>query len=107
MAATERRIPPRINLRTPQSFQRMQAASEIMQKAKAINILARDVYFATNLTMSVGESIEVLIQIPMRVTGMRSRSRRFTSRVAHIESNGVPPGLSKISVLFRYRERSP
>jgi hypothetical protein len=107
MPATERPIPPRFNLRTPQSFQCMQAASEIMRKAKAINILARDIYFATNLAVSVGELIEVLIEIPMRVTGMRARSRRFTSRVAHIESNGVPPGLSKISVLFRYRERSP
>jgi hypothetical protein len=55
--------------------------------------------------MSVGEFIEVLIEIPRRVTGLEAICRKFTGRVTHIEGEGMPDGLSKIGVLFLYYER--
>jgi hypothetical protein len=48
--------------------------------------------------MSVGEIIEVLMEIPRRVTGAKPISRRFTGRVMHIESENVSQGISIVGV---------
>ena len=106
MATPERRITPRFKLQTPLSFHRTEECSGSEQQAKAINIAASGVYFATSLAMSVGEFIEVLIELPRRVTGLQAICRRFTGRVTHIEGEGMPQGLSRIGVLFLYYEVS-
>jgi len=102
MPASEHRITPRFKLHTPLSFHRMKAESDGEQRAKAINISARGVYFATSLVVPVGEFIEVSIQIPRRVTGLKAFCRRFTGRVTHVEAE--QHGLSGIGVLFLYYE---
>ena len=104
MPMPERRIMPRFKIHTPLAFNRMKPLFESEQLAKAINISATGVYFATSLAVSVGEFIEVLIEIPRRVTGAKAISRRFTSRVTHMECEGMPQGISRIGVLFLYSE---
>jgi len=104
MPMSERRIMPRFKIHTPLAFNRMKPLFESEQQAKAINISATGVYFATSLAVSVGEFIEVLIEMPRRVTGVKAIGRRFTGRVTHIECEGMPQGLSRIGVLFLYYE---
>jgi hypothetical protein len=104
MATSERRITPRFKLHTPLSFHRMEVLSEGAQQAKAINISTRGVYFTTSLALRVGEPVELLLQMPKRVTGAKPSSRRFTGRVAHVELQNMPLGLTGIGVQLLYYE---
>ncbi len=102
MAASERRVTPRFNLHTPLSFHRMEPPSN-QEQARAINISTRGVYFITNLDICVGEAVEILLQVPRRVTGSRAINRRFAGRVAHVEAN-LPCGQTGIGVQLLYYE---
>lgn len=105
MVMSERRITPRFKLHTPLSFHRMEALSEGEQQAKAINISTQGVYFTTNFVLRVGEAVELLLEMPKRVTGTKVSSRRFTGRVTHVELENMPLGLSGIGVQLLYYER--
>jgi Tfp pilus assembly protein PilZ len=71
-----------------------------------INISTGGLYFATTLVMSVGEAIEILTEMPERVTGTKPIIQRFTGRVAHVESKNVPQGHLGIGVQLLCYERS-
>jgi hypothetical protein len=102
MATSERRITPRFNLHTPLAFHRMETPSK-QEQARAINISTRGVYFITNLDICVGEAVEILLEVPKRVTGTKAVNRRFTGRVAHVESNMLG-GQTGIGVELLYYE---
>jgi Tfp pilus assembly protein PilZ len=104
MATPEHRITPRFKLHTALSFHRMETPSGRAHQAKAMNISTRGVYFATDIVLSVGEAVEVLLEMPKRVTGVKAVMRRFTGRVAHIESKNMPQGHSGIGVQLLYYE---
>jgi hypothetical protein len=105
MARHEYRLTQRFKLHIPLSFHRMETLSEGEHQAKAIDISTRGVYFATSVILCVGEALEVLLEMPKRVTGMKSGPRRFAGRVTHIESKNMPEGLSGIGVQLLYYER--
>ena len=105
MATLEHRITPRFKLNTRLSFHRMKTLSEGEHQARAINISTRGVYFATNVILCIGEALEVLLEMPKRVTGVKAGIRRFAGRVTHIESTNMLPGLSGIGVQLLYYER--
>src|ERR1700720_4453262 len=104
MVAPEHRITPRFKLHTALSFHRMETPSGGAHQAKAMNISTRGVYFATDIVLSVGEAVEVLLEMPKRVTGVKAGMRRFTGRVTHIESKNMPQGHSGIGVQLLYYE---
>jgi len=83
----------------------METLSEGEYQARAINMSTRGVYFATNVILCVGEALEILLEMPKRVTGVKAGMRRFAGRVAHIESTNMLPGLSGIGVQLLYYER--
>jgi len=83
----------------------MKTLSEGEHQARAINISTRGVYFATDVVLRIGEAVEVLLEMPKRVTGTKEGLRRFTGRVTHIESRNLPQGLSGIGVQLLYYER--
>jgi len=89
MATLEHRITPRFKLNTRLSFHRMKTLSEGEHQARAINISTRGVYFATNVILCIGEALEVLLEMPKRVTGVKAGIRRFAGRVTHIESTNM------------------
>jgi hypothetical protein len=98
MAASERRITPRFKLHGPLSFHRMETVYDGEHHSRTIDISTRGVYFATKITLSVGEAVEVLLKMPKRVTGVKTILGRFTGRVTHIESKNMPLGVSGIGV---------
>lgn len=104
MKQSERRVTPRYSRKTPLSFHKLDALSEQVQCARAINISSRGIYFVTSVPMSVGEPIEILLEMPKHVTGLVTGMRRFTARVAHVESVGSPEGHAGIGVQLLYYE---
>jgi hypothetical protein len=73
------------------------------EQARAINISTRGVYFITNLDISVGEAVEILLEVPKRVTGTKAINRRFAGRVVHVVSN-TARGQTGIGVQLLYYE---
>ena len=55
--------------------------------------------------MHVGEAVEVLLEIPGRVTGTNRGIRRFAGRVTHVQLKNTAEGLSGIGVQLLYYER--
>jgi len=104
MATSERRITPRFKLHIPLSFHRIEESCEDAQQAKAINISTRGVYFMADRAMCVGEALEVLLQMPKRVTGIRGATRRFIGRVSHVEVQSTVQGQTGIGVQLLYYE---
>jgi hypothetical protein len=74
------------------------------EQTRAINISATGVCFATRLAMCVGEVVEILLEIPKQVTGTLAIRRRFTGRIAHVDSQTNLPGCSRIGVQLLYCE---
>jgi hypothetical protein len=87
------------------SFCRTKTVSDDEHKASTINISIRGVYFATQVFLQVGESLEILLGMPKRVAGVKAGIRRFWGRVAHIEPMNPLSGLSGIGVHLLYFER--
>jgi len=103
MTALERRITPRFKLHAAMSFHRSAPLADI-QRAKTINISTRGVFFTTRLVLLVGEAVEVLLQMPKRVTGAETGIRRFAGRVTHLESKDMPQGFFGVGVQLLYYE---
>jgi hypothetical protein len=104
MARSERRITPRFNLHTALIFHRKASGFESAQEVKAINVSCLGAYFSSSLGFCVGEALEVSVELPRRVTGTEPATRRFASRVAHVEPHCLPQGQSGIGVQFLYSE---
>lgn len=74
---------------------------------RCINISSEGIFFATNLHLSVGERIELTLEVPKRITGERSaKYRRFTGRVARVVSN-MPNGALGVGVQLICYETPP
>jgi hypothetical protein len=86
MATPESRHMPRLKVLTSLCFHRIKLRSEGEDQAITINLSIRGLYFATTLVISVGEAIEILTEMPERVTGAKATIQRFTGRVVHVES---------------------
>ena len=68
----------------------------------SVNISTNDLYFISSLPLLVGEKIEVSMTMPKQITGVKASERQFTGRVTHIDSQGSPPGFSRIGVHLLY-----
>ena len=105
MSAPEHRVTPRFKLHIPFSFQRMTSASGVEYLARAINISTSGIYFATTVVLCVGDALEVLMEMPKRVTCAQKGLLRFAARVAHIEAKNMPQGFSGIGLQLICFER--
>ena len=99
----DRRSTPRFKLNTSLSFSRRMSLSD-SEQTRALNISITGVCFATRLALSVNEVVEVLLEIPKQVTGTMAIPRRFTGRIAHVDSQTNLPGYSRIGVQLLYCE---
>jgi hypothetical protein len=107
MRTSERRVSPRFKLRTPMAFHRMGSLFEGECLVRCINISTEGIFFATKLDLSVGERIELTLEVPKRITGERTaRYRRFTGRVARVVSS-LPNGTLGVGVQLICYETPP
>ena len=102
MFASERRTTCRRKLHLPLRFHRQNALAEDENGATSVNVSTSGVYFISSLSLSVGEKIEVSMRMPRKVTGQKPSKRLFTGRVTHVNSQGAPPGFSRIGVHLLY-----
>ena len=98
MSALEHRITPRFKLHVPLSFQRITSASEGEYQTRAINISTCGIYFTTTVVLCVGEALEILLEMPKRVTGAKTGMLRFAGRVTRVDAQNMPEGFSGIGV---------
>jgi hypothetical protein len=104
MPTPDDRITPRFKLHTPLSFHSMETPLDVRQ-AKCINISTRGVYFVTDAVLRVGEAVEVVLDMPKRVTGSKGGIRRFTGRVTHIQPKNILREAFGIGVQLLYYAR--
>ncbi|MGA7915030.1 MAG: PilZ domain-containing protein [Candidatus Acidiferrales bacterium] len=107
MRTSERRISQRFKLRTPMAFHRLGSLFEGECLVRCINISSEGIFFATRLRLTVGERLELTLEVPKRITGARTAQyRRFTGRVARVVSN-LPQGFLGIGVQLICYETPP
>lgn len=107
MRTSERRCSPRFRLRTPMAFHRTGTLFAGECLVRCINISTEGIFFATHIDLSVGERIELTLEVPKRITGERTpKYRRFTGRVARVVSN-LPHGAVGVAVQLICYETPP
>jgi hypothetical protein len=102
MFPSERRTTRRRKLHLELRFHRQNAPAEDENEATSVNVSKSGVNFISNLPILVGEKIEVSMKMPRQITGEKASNRLFTGRVTHVDSQGAPPGFSRIGVHFLY-----
>ena len=102
MPGSERRTTCRRKLHLPLRFHRQNALIEGENGATSVKVSTSGVYFVSSLPLLVGEKIEVSMKMPTQITGDKPSKRLFTERVTHVNSQGAPPGYSKICVHLLY-----
>jgi hypothetical protein len=100
MATSERRIARRFKLRIPLRFHRLNTLCERDQGENSINISSSGIYFTTNLPLSVGEAVDILLKMPKQIAGTHGIESCFTGWVTHVESTKLPEGYSGVGVQF-------
>jgi hypothetical protein len=83
-------------------FHRQNALIEGENGATSVNISTNGVYFISSLPLLVGEMIQVSMTMPKQITGEKASKRLFTGRITHVDSQGSPPGFSRIGVHSLY-----
>jgi phosphoserine phosphatase RsbU/P len=104
MSVSERRTARRFIINVPLHLQPTKTPSPVARAIRAMNVSTRGVYFATDLPLSQGQLVQVLLQMPKEVTGKVVNERRFTGRVAHVHPNAFANGMSGVGVQFLYYE---
>jgi Tfp pilus assembly protein PilZ len=105
MSLSERRTAPRLIMNVPLQLQPVKRPSLATRVVSAVNISNLGVYFATELPLSQGEIVQVLVQLPKEISGDAVNQRRFTGRVVHVHPSGFRNGMSGVGVQFLYYEK--
>jgi hypothetical protein len=100
MSVSERRAARRFIMNVPLQLQPAKAPSPPARATRAMNISTRGVYLATDLPLCQGQLVQVLLQMPLEVSGKAVNERRFTGRVAHVHRNAFANGMSGVGVQF-------
>ena len=102
MSVSERRMARRFILNVPLQLLPIKGPSQAAWAVETMNISTRGVYFTTDLPLSPGQLVQVLLQMPKQISGNVVNARRFTGRVTHVDQNGFANGISGVGVQFLY-----
>lgn len=99
MPGSERRRARRFKLHIPLSVHRL---SDRPHRVSSLNISASGVCFTTSQPITVGQSLQMNLRMPKRISGTPTGECSFTGRVVHVEScNGSG---TQVGVQFLYYE---
>jgi PilZ domain len=101
---SERRFLPRINLQIPMRLRHATKATPEHQ-CETINVSMLGAYFSVNTTPKIGELVQVLIELPEKVTRKQTAHYCFTGRVVHVEKDRPASGMNGVGVNFYSYER--
>ncbi|MGB2628662.1 MAG: PilZ domain-containing protein [Candidatus Acidiferrum sp.] len=105
MASSNRRITPRFQIPTPVLYKRVGDAPENERFAETIDVSTTGVYFTSDVPLRVAETIEILLNIPWKISGISSATRRFVGRVTRVDRNDRDETEWGIGVQLLYWER--
>ena len=105
MTTSDRRRTRRFGIPVPLVFKQMDRPSSGERFANAIDVSTTGVYFTTNQVLGIGETIEVRLNIPRRVSGIASKARRFVGRVTRVDPKLGLNAESGVGVHLLYWER--
>jgi hypothetical protein len=75
------------------------------QACQTINVSMLGAYFSVDVAPKVGELVQVLIELPKKVTGKQTAHYCFTARVVHVEPDGPAHRKHGVGVNFYSYER--
>src|SRR5205814_10686034 len=99
MSVSERRIARRFILNVPLQLLPIKASSQDARTVETMNISTRGVYFTTDLPLSQGELVQVLLQMPNEITGDGVGARRLSDTVAGAVTGRVGSATSGVGML--------
>jgi Tfp pilus assembly protein PilZ len=62
-------------------------------------------YFSVDVAPKIGQLVQVLIELPEKVTGKQTARYSFTARVVHVEPDRPVSGTNSVGVNFYSYER--
>jgi hypothetical protein len=102
---SDRRLSHRHNLRAPLRV-RVRRSEAGEQKAESENLSQRGVFFATDLALSKGATLDLLVEMPEEITGVPPAQWLCTGHVVRVVPPASPKGLSRVGVQFDFYEVS-
>lgn len=104
MRQSERRFLPRVDLQIPMRLRHATKARP-EQSCQTINVSMLGAYFSAEIAPGVGDLVQVLIELPGKVTGKQAAHYCFTARVIHVEVGRPVPSKTGVGVNFYSYER--
>jgi len=102
---SDRRLSLRHNLRAPLRV-RVRRSEAGEQKAESENLSQRGVFFATDLALSKGATLDLLVEMPEEITGVPPAQWLCTGHVVRVVPIESPIGLTGVGVQFDFYEVS-
>jgi len=104
MQSVERRMAPRFILKVPLLISPSNTSAAWEYKTESMNISTCGTCFVTDLPVSVGQEVQLVLAMPEILTGKPAMQSRYTGRVVHVQVQGFPRGKSGVGVHFLYYE---
>jgi Tfp pilus assembly protein PilZ len=102
---SDRRLSQRHILRTPLRV-RLRRSDFKERKVESENLSQRGVFFATDLAISKGASLDLLVEMPEQITGAPAAQWLCTGHVVRVVPVDSPRGKNGIGVQFDFYEVS-
>jgi PilZ domain len=99
ITSLNRRLSRRLSFKTPLRV-RIWKSSAPEERAESLNLSQNGVYFATNTAIRVGETVEILLNMPEEITDEPSTEWRCTGHVVRVESVDSTKGKLGVGVQF-------
>ena len=101
----DRRLSRRHSLRAPLRV-RMRKSDIAERRAESENLSQRGVFFATDLPLSKGAALDLLLEMPEEITGVPPAQWLCTGHVVRVVPMDSPRGKNGVGVQFDFYEVS-
>ena len=101
----DRRLSRRHSLRAPLRV-RVRRSDIDEKRAESENLSQRGVFFATDLQLSKGAALDLLVEMPEEVTGVPTAQWLCTGHVVRVVPLNAPQGKNGVGVQFDFYEVS-
>jgi hypothetical protein len=102
---SDRRLARRFDLHVPFRL-RLRGVEVAEQHLRSDNVSQRGILFATDMELSKGATVDVLLEMPEEVTGVPSAQWLCTGHVVRVEKKDLETGEHGLAVQFDFYEVS-
>jgi Tfp pilus assembly protein PilZ len=99
----DRRLARRHTLKTALQV-RFRSAGVTEQKVESENLSQRGVFFVTNLPFSTGTELDLLVEMPERITGASAAQWLCAGHVVRVVPLDSPQGTNGVGVQFDFHD---